>query len=274
MGVARWIDEHNRVTMSAAPGTFSLYAYAVAASIVVVAAFIALVRLRHIRVWPGLFFALLGIEALVATVFQPPGPIEKATVLALGVILCIGEIRIVQESGRRMERDSEQKQNEIRTSFIALKDALTAQFQMEALEIKAGLEKHLLDMRMAADQTDKALISHQLWDLVAHVSGLAQRYFKKAAEAQSIPAHVMGADWLNEKARRESRANFEATQALKDYNQDRYNQVVSMRNTLKEKYDIGSKEFDETLERSKIDLWSLAQLAFYLNWAASELRSK
>jgi len=274
--IARWLDEHTALPPSV--GLPLSVTILVALCVLVGALFLSWRRWwRSTWRWPppGVFIACLGLEAVVVTVVlamagAPMSPIAGAYVL-LGAFTLMGCEMIALYRERTA---TDERHGDLQTRMEALKDALVKQFQLEALEIKAGLEKHLLDMRMSADKTDKAVILHQLWDIVAHVSGLGARYFKKFGEAQSIPANLMGASWINEKARREKAANFEASQALKDYNRDRYNQVATMRNTLMDKYNIGSKEFDDTLKLSTIDFWGLAKLPFFLNRMAEELRNR
>jgi hypothetical protein len=116
-----------RVHSAALPGTAAIatvshvYAYAFAASILVVmAAATALVHFR-VKLWPGAFFAILGIEALVVTVAPPPDMLTRALVLALGVALCVGEIAIVQFAGSHADRERDRNHREIlRWSEMAL----------------------------------------------------------------------------------------------------------------------------------------------------------
>ena len=153
----------------------------------------------------------------------------------------------------------------------ALEKALVAQFQMDALGIRAALEKSLLDIRTAADQTDKALISHQLWDLVANLSGIAKKYFNKFAEAQSIPPNLSGTAWIAEKARRESAALAVHTEVLKEYNLDRRNQVVNMRNTLNAKYGICNDQLDSILGGKVDNAFEIGAIAQLLTLMACKL---
>lgn len=63
---------------------------------------------RRINIWPGVFFALLGIEALAVTITPPPTAAARALVIALGVLLCVGEIFIVQYTGSQANRKREE----------------------------------------------------------------------------------------------------------------------------------------------------------------------
>jgi len=273
--IARWLDKHSPIAASATTAGFSGYGYAVLASILAIAAIIVVVRLRNIRIWPGVFFAMLAIEALVATIFEPPGPIEKAAILALGALLCVGEIWLIQDSGKRMEQDTEQKQTEIRASFVALKDALTAQFQQEMLGIRASLENQLLGIKTATEQTGKALISHQLWTLVANLSSLTQGYFKKIADFQSVPfGSLVGSAWFKERGRRWAEVTAEHARVLHEYNQGYYNQVVTIRNELNEQYGIQNQQLNEALKPSQSDVMAIAMIATLLTLMSDELRTK
>ncbi|HEY2473698.1 MAG TPA: hypothetical protein VGI19_02750 [Candidatus Cybelea sp.] len=261
------MDEH--ASASPAPSGDHLYLWAACAFTVICATL--LVFRRPLRIRPGQLFAVLGIEALVATIYPPPGGYERAAALAAAGILCLAEILIVQESGKRMERESYQRHDEVKTNMVALKETLVAQFQAEALSTRARLETQLDLMRSTASQTGKALITQQLWTLIGHLSNLTQPYFEKAAAAVNIPFMVDFNAYMTESSRRQQDSLDSLNQTLQEYTRAYYNQVVSMRNTLKAKYRIHRKELDDALKPSQSDPWAIATVARVLSQMADKL---
>src|ERR1700729_124745 len=188
MDFGRWLDEHMPSTTpsewtSLVPKDHIHPVY----SSVAIGLFIFVVTgmaIFHMRttVRPGVYFGLLAVEALLVTIFAPPGTWEKALVLVIGIGFCAGEIVVVQRLGSAAD---------IRTRKILKQTSVIQKQTSETQRQTSEIQRTVLDMgnvlsaRLKSGEgtlKEKALLLS--YDILSFVAGRQQ----DDPSAKSLPS--------------------------------------------------------------------------------------